>query len=226
MEWAFESYPEQLRQRQEQIAREWEEAVRTSEPGPATVVLAFDSDEAGEKATINAILNLLSASATERNYLRASWEGAPYEDAIRYLSNEELFAEYQANKASESAWIDDESEMGRAWYQMVREAREACMLLITERAQEASEYKSSRQNNAAGRFNAEQTITSVLAMFDIQAVPGRNIKCPAHEDSSPSCTVFKHDHRIYCHAAHCVLNGGGRGEDAYGLYRILSEIKK
>lgn len=224
MDWCVEVTPQRAQERSDQLQREWQATASETDSDPA-VLLAFDTDAAGQQAVINAMLMLVDASPTAKNFLRAQLEGEPYEEAIRFLSNEELFIEYQNNKASEIAHGDDTDEDGRAWYEMMRSHREAAMLLITERAKEASDYHHSSRNNVAGRFNNEHTITEVLAMFDIQAVPGRNIQCPAHEDSSPSCTVFNHDHRIYCHAAHCILNGRGRGEDAYGLYRVLSETK-
>lgn len=225
MDYVMETWEEKLHERQALLHQEWIEA-QSSPPGPAMVVLAYDGDEAGDRAIENAFINLLAGTPTEKAFLRAyTFREEPFEDAIRYLSNEELFAEYRASKESELAHADDTDIVGRAWHEMMRDHREACMLLINERAKEASEYRS-KSNNVAGRFNDEHTITTVLAMFDIAAAPGRNITCPAHEDSSPSCTVFTHDRRIYCHAAHCVLNGDGRGEDAYGLYRVLSETQK
>lgn len=68
------------------------------------------------------------------------------------------------------------------------------------------------------RFNAAVTVTTVLArQYGLDAVPGRTVRCPAHEDRHPSLSIARDDQRVWCHAAGCPLNDGGRGADAWAL---------
>lgn len=50
-----------------------------------------------------------------------------------------------------------------------------------------------------------------------RAVPGRSVKCPAHEDSSPSLSILRDDKRAICKAPHCILNNNDRGRGTYEL---------
>lgn len=199
------------------------------EPGPGYVVLAFDGDEAGQHAIEEAFLNLLALTPTMRMFVRGySLRDEPYSHAIAYLSNEELFAEYRLHGDREKALrLSDMDPMDRtAWLELTQVQKADCLSLISTRSQEAAAYSKRGGKGPAEEFNEEHTVTAVLAMFDISAAPGRNIPCPAHDDSSPSLTVMRHDRRVYCHNPSCPLYGNGHGEGAYGLYRVLAETRE
>lgn len=70
------------------------------------------------------------------------------------------------------------------------------------------------------QFNAAIGVTAVLAREwgAPNAVPGRSIRCPAHDDRSPSLSIARDDSRAWCHAPACDLHGpDGAGHDAYSL---------
>lgn len=67
-------------------------------------------------------------------------------------------------------------------------------------------------------FNDAVPVTEVLRRdFGIEARPGRGLRCPFHEDRSPSLSVLPDDRRAYCHAPTCWANNNGRGRDAWDL---------
>lgn len=68
------------------------------------------------------------------------------------------------------------------------------------------------------RFNRAVTVTTVLArQYGLDAVPGRTVRCPVHEDRHASLSVMADDRRVFCHSPGCTLNDGGRGADAWAL---------
>lgn len=72
------------------------------------------------------------------------------------------------------------------------------------------------------RFNAEVGVCAVL-MRDwgvSQATPGRAIRCPGHDDRTPSLSILRDDKRVFCHSPGCLFNNGGRGRDAYDLWSL------
>lgn len=229
MERAWHTWEEQWRDRQAELEQEWRKAVaETPDAGPPTLVLAFDADEAGEHAFEEAFLNMSGMTHTEKMFIRSYiFKREEYAHAIAYLSNEELFAEYR-DKGRWEKWLREHKETldpptRQAWLEMTMEDKAACLQLISNRSAEASAYGKRGGKGPAEEFNEEHTVTAVLSMFGISAAPGRNIPCPAHDDSSPSLTIMRHDRRVFCHNPSCVLYGNGHGEGAYGLYRALSE---
>lgn len=174
-------------------------------------MLAFDGDSAGDEATGNALLNVIGAEDDQRDFLRAYVnDGLPFRDSIKLLSNQSLSDEYrfwsQRVKGSQE-WLNE----------LFKDHAEICMSLI--------QYRASLTNqtgiDAFKQFNAEHTISQVLSSFGYSAVPGRSIKCPAHDDSSPSLSISKDDGRAYCFNQACELWHDGYGVDAYELNKIL-----
>ena len=78
-----------------------------------------------------------------------------------------------------------------------------------------------------GRPEVEQTITEVLREFwnVPMARAGRAIRCPAHDDRSPSLSIAKDDERCWCHSPACDLNNDGRGVGPNQLRKIAEERK-
>ena len=52
------------------------------------------------------------------------------------------------------------------------------------------------------------------------ATPGRNARCPAHDDKVASLSILKDDRRAICHAGGCLLNNGDRGRGTYELRQL------
>jgi hypothetical protein len=50
-----------------------------------------------------------------------------------------------------------------------------------------------------------------------RAVPGRSIRCPAHDDKVASLSILRDDRRVLCKAGGCLLNNGDRGRGTYEL---------
>jgi hypothetical protein len=72
-------------------------------------------------------------------------------------------------------------------------------------------------------FNARVGVSAVLSReWGVpNAVPGRSIRCPAHDDRSPSLSIAPDDSRAWCHSPSCDLHGpNGAGHDAYGLVEL------
>ena len=86
---------------------------------------------------------------------------------------------------------------------------------------------------AIARFNAEHGVCEVLLRdWDTDpstTQPGRSIRCPAHDDSSPSLSISKDDDRVWCHVPACILagdltdKGSYRGHDAFSLAVLAEE---
>lgn len=53
-----------------------------------------------------------------------------------------------------------------------------------------------------------------------RAVPGREIRCPAHDDQSPSLSILHDDQRVLCHSVGCLLNNDGHGRGINELRRL------
>lgn len=78
------------------------------------------------------------------------------------------------------------------------------------------------------RFNAEVGVCQVL-MVDWgvdRAVPGKAIRCPAHDDKNPSLSVMRDDRRAYCHSPGCLFHNEGRGRDAYDLAQLAGTVQR
>lgn len=73
---------------------------------------------------------------------------------------------------------------------------------------------------AIKEFNAVHGVCEVLASdWGVEeAEAGRTIRCPAHDDRSPSLSISADDRRVWCHSLSCVLRGNeGQGHDAFSL---------
>jgi len=180
-----------------------------------SIVLAFDGDEAGQRASLESFLSALDLSATETGFLRAYCVNhKPYHEAITLLSNPEL--------ADELAMNTDNQKIAGApeWYtDMYRENREACLAEIAKRSRYVND-------KGAGRgfikdYNRANSITDVLSSYGVQAAPGRSVRCPKHDDSSPSLSISKDNGRAYCFNQDCELWHDGYGVDSYELNKIM-----
>jgi hypothetical protein len=80
----------------------------------------------------------------------------------------------------------------------------------------------SRRTGSIDRFNAHVGVCEVLRReFSAErAVPGRTIRCPGHDDRTPSLSIARDDSRVWCRSPGCALEAGGRGQDAYGLWAL------
>lgn len=73
-------------------------------------------------------------------------------------------------------------------------------------------------------FNAQVTVSDVLRQdYGVEARPGRAVKCPRHDDKSPSLSVLPDDRRAFCHSPGCELNNAGRGRDAWDLAQLARQ---
>jgi len=73
------------------------------------------------------------------------------------------------------------------------------------------------------RFVTEVPVSEVLASRwgVVNAAPGRSVRCPAHDDRSPSLSIARDDRRAWCHAPSCQFYGpNGRGVDAWDLTQL------
>lgn len=77
------------------------------------------------------------------------------------------------------------------------------------------------------RFNRSVPVTLVLARdYGMTVTPGRNVRCPFHDDRSPSLSVSKDDRRAWCHSPSCWAYGerAEQGRDAWDLaHRATAE---
>ena len=61
-------------------------------------------------------------------------------------------------------------------------------------------------------------VTDALAeLYGLTVTPGRSVKCPMHDDRSPSLTIFADNKRALCHSATCAWNNGGHGVSAWEI---------
>lgn len=178
-----------------------------------SVVIAFDGDEAGLQAADNSLLTMLDVEDDERDYLRAYVvDGKTFRESIAYLSNQSLSDEYRFWSVAPTGapnWMTD----------LFKENAETVMAMINYRANQTRYFKT--RDDMFGQFNTEHTITDVLASYGHQGIPGRSVRCPVHDDSSPSLSISKDDGRAYCFNQSCELWHDGYGVDAYELNRIL-----
>jgi hypothetical protein len=71
------------------------------------------------------------------------------------------------------------------------------------------------------RFNEHVGVCEVLRReFGVpNAVSGRTIRCPLHDDRRASLSIARDDSRVWCHSPTCELHGpSGAGHDAYSLW--------
>jgi len=73
-----------------------------------------------------------------------------------------------------------------------------------------------------GRPEVTMTASEILReMWDVKnAVPGRAIRCPAHDDQRPSLSIARDDERVWCHSPICELNNDGHGRGTYELMKM------
>lgn len=74
-----------------------------------------------------------------------------------------------------------------------------------------------------GAANAvDESISDILRdLWGVpNAVPGRSVRCPAHDDRSPSLSILPDDRRVICHAPACDLHNDGHGVGTYQLRKI------
>lgn len=78
------------------------------------------------------------------------------------------------------------------------------------------------RTNNRGAPEEDESISALLAThFGLQARPGKVVKCPAHDDNSPSLTVFPDDRRIICHSNGCEWYNNGHGLGTFQLRQII-----
>jgi hypothetical protein len=71
--------------------------------------------------------------------------------------------------------------------------------------------------------NGVPKATEVLAAWGVEAVAGRTVKCPKHDDKRRSLTVFKDDERVFCGSPSCILHGDGHGVGSIALQAMVGE---
>lgn len=81
---------------------------------------------------------------------------------------------------------------------------------------------SERPDKSIERFNDAVGVCEVLTVDwgADRAIPGRAIRCVAHDDHNPSLSILRDDRRVLCHQPSCLLNNGGRGRDAWDLAQL------
>lgn len=181
------------------------------------VVIAYDGDEAGQKATTELMFKVLDLSDTETGYLRSfTLEHNPFAEAVRLLTNREL--------ADELAFWDRMHKAANLpdwWYEMSREHHSASLLEVTRRSRKLNDNRG--EYDYIKNYNASHSISDVLEAYGTFGVPGRNAICPMHDDSTPSLSITKENNWVYCFNEACLLWGNGHGTDAFGLNKILSK---
>lgn len=216
-DYAWANWREKYEERLSWIAEEWERAVsETSATGHGEVAIALDGDEAGQKAMSELMVKLLTDTPTRGNYIRSLIiHHHPMEQAIRMLSNWEV-----ADELSYWTAIGKGRDMPEWWTEMCKDNRETCLGEITRRSRKLNDLSGIEYIKT---FNANNTITSILSQYGVNAVPGRTVRCPMHDDSSPSLSVSRDDGRAYCFNQACILWHDGHGVDQFELNKILSK---
>jgi hypothetical protein len=81
---------------------------------------------------------------------------------------------------------------------------------------------SERPDKSIERFNDAVGVCEVLIQDwgAERAIPGRAIRCVAHDDHNPSLSIMRDDRRVFCHQPACLLNNDGRGRDAWDLAQL------
>lgn len=210
------NWREKYEERLSWIAEEWDRAVsESSTPGHGEVAIALDGDEPGQKAMNELMVKFVSDSDSRTNYLRCMLinKGSP-EQCIRSLTNWEL--------ADDTSWWGHMRKISGApewWYDMAQEQKEVCLGEITRRSRKLNESSGIEYIKT---FNETNTITSILSQYGVNAVPGKTVRCPMHDDSSPSLSISSNDKRGYCFSQSCILWHDGYGVDPFELNKILS----
>jgi hypothetical protein len=57
-----------------------------------------------------------------------------------------------------------------------------------------------------------------------RAVPGRSIRCPAHDDKVASLSILRDDRRVICKSPSCPLNNGDHGRGTFELTRLAIHV--
>ena len=68
--------------------------------------------------------------------------------------------------------------------------------------------------------SASELLASVWGV--VNALPGRAVKCPRHEDRNPSLSVARDDHRVFCKSPECEWYRDGKGVGSLEL-ALLAE---
>jgi hypothetical protein len=78
------------------------------------------------------------------------------------------------------------------------------------------------------RFNSQVGVSQVLREdWNVpNALPGKSVICPAHDDHNPSLKILPDDRRVFCHAPACDFHNAGRGRDAYDLAKLAGTLVK
>lgn len=211
---AWSTWEDVHKERLSWIEEEYERAVPEHD-GPGTVVVAFDGDEAGQKASSELMVKLLSDSPTRTNYLRSRFiHGNPMEQSIRFLSNWEL-----ADELSYWDALGKGRGMPEWWAEMCKDHKNICLGEITRRSRKLNDLGGVEYIKT---YNASNTITSVLSEYGVYAVAGKTVRCPMHDDTSPSLSVSKDDGRAFCFNQSCILWHDGYGVDPFEMNKILS----
>lgn len=179
------------------------------------VVIAYDGDEAGQKALETVMLNTLDGDENEKNYIRnLIFNDMPMAQAVRSLTNWEIADEL-------SSWNHMRKVRGAPdwWYEMCEDAYGICQRDITRRSTKIKDYGGFDYITV---YNDNNAITDVLAEYGIMTNAGKTVRCPMHDDSTPSLSVTPNNRRAYCFNQACILYGNGHGEDAFELNKILS----
>ena len=65
------------------------------------------------------------------------------------------------------------------------------------------------------------SVIEVLAEVGLNAIPGRAVRCPLHDDHNPSLSVARDGERVFCKQATCDGYNGGRGLGSNQLARLI-----
>jgi hypothetical protein len=212
---AWNTWEESYLERLSWIKEEWNRATGEHSEGPECVAVAFDGDDAGQKAVEVILLKLLNLPETEASYIRnLSFGKQSVDQCVQSLNNWEL--------ADELAGWDHAKKINNApewWYDMCDQYRSACLRAITKRAKYINELNGLDYIHT---YIETHTITDILAEYGINAVAGKVIHCPMHDDSTPSLKIFADNKRAYCFNQACALWNEGYGTNSFTLNKILS----
>ena len=65
-------------------------------------------------------------------------------------------------------------------------------------------------------------VTQLLSELGVQAIPGRSVRCPFHEDDKASLQIAPDDLRAWCKSPECLLHNDGRG---LGSVELADQIR-
>lgn len=85
----------------------------------------------------------------------------------------------------------------------------------------ASEDRPPRRASGEEEGSASEILRSLFGVAN--AVPGRTVRCPSHEDQEPSLSILRDDRRVICHSPSCELHNDGRGRGTFELRGIAHE---